>query len=247
MRRTTIERSWGALAALLVLTALWGCSREQEAATGPGEPEEAATKASAAKAIEVGEGSTGLVYRYYDSASGQMKTATSREAVPEGSRARVIVFEEKALLSYRAGQPLTVADLRTPGPDGRYTTELVDPYAFDDGLPKAAPRATAKPTPATPADDRAAPVAGVGKDDVIVFSASWCPHCREARAWLKKKGIPFTERDVEKDPKARPLLSELGRAAGVDPALLTGVPVIWARGRLLLGFDAAELQAALSR
>ena len=44
-----------------------------------------------------------------------------------------------------------------------------------------------------------------------------------------------------------PMLLELGRKAGVDPALLGSVPVIAVRGRLLLGFDRKELDRLLAR
>ncbi len=79
-------------------------------------------------------------------------------------------------------------------------------------------------------------------NDVVVYSTSWCGYCRKAKAWLTKKGIPFTEKDIEKDSGAAAELAGKAAAAGVQP---NGVPVIDARGTLILGFDQARLEQVL--
>jgi mycoredoxin len=38
--------------------------------------------------------------------------------------------------------------------------------------------------------------------DVTVYSASWCRDCREAKRFLDKHNIPYTEIDIEKIPGA---------------------------------------------
>lgn len=233
-------RSWVWLSVCLVAVA---CGRSGGGATDDAEEGGALRAAPAAEALHVGRGDARLVFRYYDGEARRMMTASSVEAVPEAARARVIVFDEGRLAAYQAGQPLTVADLRTVGPDGLYPSELVDPYAFEGSLPRRP--APAAPPASAPKPGGAATVAGVGADDVLLFSTEWCPHCRHARDFLKARGVRFTERDVEKDPKARPLLGELGKAAGVDPALLGSVPVLWVKGRLLLGFDEQAVARAL--
>jgi glutaredoxin len=78
--------------------------------------------------------------------------------------------------------------------------------------------------------------------DVIVYSTAWCGYCRKAKAWLKKKGISYTEKDIEKDPDAAAELASKASAAGVQP---NGVPVIDARGTLVLGFDEQRLDQLL--
>jgi mycoredoxin len=37
---------------------------------------------------------------------------------------------------------------------------------------------------------------------VIVYSAFWCPDCREAKRFLQENNIPYTDIDIEKTPGA---------------------------------------------
>ncbi len=37
---------------------------------------------------------------------------------------------------------------------------------------------------------------------LTVYSAAWCPDCREAKRFLAKNNIPYTEIDVENTPGA---------------------------------------------
>jgi glutaredoxin 3 len=34
---------------------------------------------------------------------------------------------------------------------------------------------------------------------VIIYTKDYCPYCHKAKALLNKKGVPFTEHDVEND------------------------------------------------
>jgi len=38
--------------------------------------------------------------------------------------------------------------------------------------------------------------------DLTVYSAQWCPDCREAKRFLAKHNIPYTEVDVQSTPGA---------------------------------------------
>jgi mycoredoxin len=38
--------------------------------------------------------------------------------------------------------------------------------------------------------------------DLIVYSSSWCPDCREAKRFLEKHKIPYREIDIETTPGA---------------------------------------------
>ena len=38
--------------------------------------------------------------------------------------------------------------------------------------------------------------------EVLVYSAEWCRDCREAKRFLNKHDIPFTEIDIERTPGA---------------------------------------------
>ncbi len=78
--------------------------------------------------------------------------------------------------------------------------------------------------------------------EVIVYSTASCGYCRKAKAYLKKRGIDFTSKDIETDSDAAAELGRKAAAAGVRPQ---GVPVIDARGTLVLGFDPDRLDQLL--
>ncbi|MFZ2010270.1 MAG: glutaredoxin family protein, partial [Candidatus Sulfotelmatobacter sp.] len=47
--------------------------------------------------------------------------------------------------------------------------------------------------------------------ELTVYSAAWCPDCREAKRFLAKHSIPFKDIDVESTPGA---LEEVAKHAG---------------------------------
>jgi glutaredoxin len=77
---------------------------------------------------------------------------------------------------------------------------------------------------------------------VIVYGTSWCGACKAARQFLTARKIPFLDKDVERDGAAARELAEKGARLGVPT---DRVPVLDVRGRLLLGFDQARLEAML--
>ncbi len=103
------------------------------------------------------------------------------------------------------------------------------------GTPKA-PSATADPSPPL------APMADGGAPVVTVYGTSWCGACKTARQYLAQRKIPFADKDVEKDPAAARELAEKAARMGV-PA--DRVPILDVRGRLLVGFDRARVEALL--
>ena len=54
--------------------------------------------------------------------------------------------------------------------------------------------------------------------------------------YLSQKGVPFTEKNVGRDPKAREELMALG---------LTSLPVLLIGDKKLTGFNPAQIDAAL--
>ena len=46
---------------------------------------------------------------------------------------------------------------------------------------------------------------------VEIYSTMWCPYCARAKALLQRKGVAFTEIDVDAEPARR---SEMVRRAG---------------------------------
>ena len=92
------------------------------------------------------------------------------------------------------------------------------------------------------ADAEERPSASGGSGEVVLYTTAWCGVCKRAKAWLKSKRIDFVEKDVEKDADASQELAQKCAKAGVRA---NGVPVLDARGKLLVGFDAGSYQSAL--
>jgi glutaredoxin 3 len=43
----------------------------------------------------------------------------------------------------------------------------------------------------------------VSQPAIVIYATGWCPYCERARGLLAKKGLAFTEIDVEEDGKLR--------------------------------------------
>jgi glutaredoxin len=72
----------------------------------------------------------------------------------------------------------------------------------------------------------------------VIFTTSWCDYCAQTRRQLDAAAIPYKEFDVERDPDGRRYHAKVLRAEGV--------PVIVMGTRVLLGYDEAELRAAVA-
>jgi glutaredoxin len=88
----------------------------------------------------------------------------------------------------------------------------------------------------------ARPISAASSGGVTVYTTAWCGYCKKMKAFLKKKGVDFVEKDIERDPEAEKELAQKAAAAGVNPR---GVPVTDVRGKLILGFDTEGVEAAL--
>ena len=81
-----------------------------------------------------------------------------------------------------------------------------------------------------------APAAGTAKPQVKMLATAWCGYCARARAYLKSRGIPFEELDVEKSAQGRQEYRALkGR----------GVPIILVGNQRMNGYDQARLEGML--
>jgi len=79
--------------------------------------------------------------------------------------------------------------------------------------------------------------------DVIIYGASWCGACKQAARFLSQKGVPFVEKDIEKEPGARSEMLSKAKAQGVST---NGIPVIDVHGKLLPGFDPRAVERLLA-
>jgi glutaredoxin 3 len=73
----------------------------------------------------------------------------------------------------------------------------------------------------------------MGAPQVEMYASDWCGYCRRARALLEKKGVAFSEIDVDMIPGAR---AEMVARGGGDT-----VPQVFIGGQAVGGCD--ELQA----
>ncbi|MCX8196956.1 MAG: glutathione S-transferase N-terminal domain-containing protein [Candidatus Micrarchaeota archaeon] len=74
--------------------------------------------------------------------------------------------------------------------------------------------------------------------EVIVYSTPTCPFCVMAKRYLAQKGIKFVDYNVAEDQqKAFEMVAKSGQM---------GVPVLDIKGKIIIGFDKAAIDEALS-
>ncbi len=71
---------------------------------------------------------------------------------------------------------------------------------------------------------------------IQVYTTSTCPHCRTAKAYLKDKGYPYVERQVDVDPAAQAQLQRYGAR---------GVPTIVVGDEVIVGFNPEAIEKAV--
>lgn len=86
--------------------------------------------------------------------------------------------------------------------------------------------------------DRTEPTGAVEKSPVVLYSAPKCASCDLARIYLEKRKIPFTEKNVESDPK---LQEELKAKAGT-----LSVPTILVGEKVMSGYLESLLEGELN-
>ena len=94
-----------------------------------------------------------------------------------------------------------------------------------------------------------------GSMTVIVYSASWCSDCREAKRFLQRYNIPHTEIDIETTPgAAQEVIAHTGKRAipqfvidgkWVQP-YRPGYGFLYEEMAVLLGLEQQESSAAPS-
>jgi glutaredoxin len=214
----------------------WACTPER-----PPRPEdERPPAAEGAEATVVGEawlepGTTPAVLTFA-AERGEFEDSSKLDVVPEESRGLVKV----SLLDGPAPPPgsVWVGNLREPGPDGRIALRPVPRDAFEElALGEGLSSPVQLPEGLAPPEQVAAK-----HDEVIVYKTAWCGVCKKVESYLKKKGVPYTAKDIEKD---RAAASELQAKAAEQKVRTGSVPVIDVKGTLIVGFDRARLEKLL--
>ena len=225
------------------------CHKKAAAATSAGSGQE-----SSAALPVVTDDTTGLLFTWLDE-KGEFHTGEKVADVPMVGRDQVRVLDP---VHDDGSDPdrIFIVDLRAAGADGKYPARAMkraDYEALAEGLRKKVgptlgsvqgPGETA-PAGATDAGSKtpsALDPNGAVRPAVIVYGASWCGACHQAMAYMKKKGIAFVEKDIEKDTGAeREMRSKLARA-GINSG---SIPILDVRGKILVGFSEQSLDQAL--
>jgi len=102
------------------------------------------------------------------------------------------------------------------------------------------PAGAASETVAIPSVDGPAegdgPVAPAAHGSVALYSTEWCGVCKRAKAHLRRRGVVFTEYDIEKNSLAHAEFKRLGGR---------GVPLISVGDKRMRGFNAERLDRML--
>ncbi len=76
---------------------------------------------------------------------------------------------------------------------------------------------------------------------IVIYTVSWCPHCRELKEYLTSRNIPFINRDVELEPAAMEELVQKYKTYGVP------VVIIGKDQEILKGFTAEQFEIAVAK
>jgi glutaredoxin len=82
------------------------------------------------------------------------------------------------------------------------------------------------------------------KEPVTIYGAEWCGPCHQAAAFLTRRGVPFVQRNVDKDSDAAREMNDKLDSAGLSGG---AIPVIDVNGLILVGFSARAVDRALAR
>ncbi len=205
--------------------------------------------------ITVRDSTEGLLLTWIDD-KGDFHVEQRVSDVPMMGRDAVRVVDPNKDEGTHEGRVIVV-DLRQANKDGTYPVQTMSRDDFQRIAEKrrevSGPTlATAGSTSATanPSATGTAPIVdngnGTGLDQgrptVIIYGAEWCGPCHQAASYLKRKGIPFVEKDIEKDPQAAREMQSKLKAAGIRTG---SIPIIDVRGKVMVGFNPNSVDEAL--
>jgi glutaredoxin len=150
---------------------------------------------------------------------------------------------------------IVVADFRQAGSDGAYPVRTMARVDFEAiavarrqkaGPTLAAPAPSASATDMAPqaGNEGAGPAKPSARTLVIIYGAEWCGACHDAARYLRHKGVPYVEKDIEKEPDAAREMQQKLASNGLRGG---SIPVIDVKGKVMVGFDPGQIDAALGQ
>lgn len=76
---------------------------------------------------------------------------------------------------------------------------------------------------------------------IVIYTVSWCPHCKELKEYLTSRNIPFINRDVELEAAAMEDLTQKYKSFGVP------VVVIGNDQEVLKGFTGEQFEKLVDK
>ena len=198
--------------------------------------------------LEVSKASP-LLYTYVD-AQGTFATTDKAEDVPQNARRLVRVVDPSTPAPAGADPTKVFAlDLGELLAAGKGEARSMSREAFETGALAQLPPGESSPVagphgPALPDEPLPGVDGGVARMPPVVtlYGTPWCGACKAAKRYLAERHIPYAYKDIESDPAAARELQAKAARLGVPT---DRVPILDVRGRLLLGFDKARLDAML--
>jgi glutaredoxin 3 len=89
------------------------------------------------------------------------------------------------------------------------------------------------PTPETP------PPVSLSDVDLVIYTTSWCPACKQAKSWMNAHGMAYDERDVEASVAYSRELHSLNPRGTI--------PTFDVEGQVLVGFSDRTLVRAMEQ
>ena len=59
-------------------------------------------------------------------------------------------------------------------------------------------------------------------EPIVIYSTGWCPDCRRAKDFLRKRGIEFDEVNIEEDPDGEDIVIAANNGKRKVPTLKVG-------------------------
>ena len=236
---------WKPLRTFVVLVALAALACRRSA---PDAPAPARTVPATLEVLKDGR----WLFTYMET-NGSFSTTDKPEVIPAPARAVVRVFDPSNPQKTAGGTDVYVADVNLLLKSGKAPAKPLSREAFETAAMAQLPPGETSPLSARPAQAANQPPPAplpawdggahpTGTPVVTIYGTSWCGACRAARQYLTERKIPFADKDIEQDPAAAQELRDKASKLGIPT---DRVPVIDVRGRLLLGFDRARIEALL--